>query len=103
MPDYKIDPAGMFFFLRCTFNGRNLTPNQEPPHAAKILKYDVWIKDQPETKKRLLIWDTWGAFKDEVTKIKPGKITSMDVRDKACIDELFKFNDYQSLKIRRVK
>jgi len=91
-----LSEAGLYFFVRALFNERcrpgHLPSTQDDPE----IEYHTWLAEAPEAIKTVKIWRGWG-HKGR------GKITPMDVKDKVCIDELFFWNHYQEIRIKKVK
>ncbi len=87
--DYELTEKGIYYLYRARFNDRDFTPNKKTPRGDIVRIYNVWLKDKPREKKRLLIFKTWG-----------NSFTHTAIRDKACIDNLFSFNDYNQIKVK---
>ncbi len=81
--DYKLTEKGNYYVLRARFNDRDFTPNKKVARGDIVRIYNVWLKNNPRVKKRLFIYNTWSNGFSLIT-----------IRDKACIDNLFSFNDY---------
>ena len=88
--DYKLTKKGTYYLNRARFNNRDFTPNKKVPKGDIVRIYNVWLKDDPKVRKRLLIFKTWG-----------NSFTLTAIRDKTCIDNLFSFNDYNQIKSKK--
>ena len=88
--DYELTKKGKYYMLRARFNERDFTPNKKTPRGDIVRIYNVWLKNKTREKKRLLIFKTWG-----------NSFTKIAIRDKACIDNLFSFNDYDQIKSKK--
>jgi len=89
--DYKLTDKGEYYMLRARFNKRDFTPNRKTPRGDLIRIYDAWLKSDPRIRKRLFIFETWS-----------NSFTQISLRDKACIDNLFSFNDYEDIKFKKI-
>ena len=85
--DYKLTLKGEYYMLRARFNKRDFTPNKKTPRGDIVRIYNVWLKSDPKVIKRLYIYESWC-----------NSFTQTAIRDKACIDNLFSFNDYNYIK-----
>lgn len=88
--NYKLTREGLYYMLRARYNDRDFTPNRKAPRGDLVRIYTVWLKDYPRGRKRVLLFETWG-----------NSFTGIAIKDKACIDNLFSFNDYEKIKYKK--
>jgi len=89
--NYILTEKGEYYALRARFNYRDFKPKKKVPRGDVIRIYDAWLHNEPNKRKRLMIFETWG-----------NGFTLITLKDKACIDNLFSFNDYDLIKLKKI-